>query len=121
MFTEDVKEVQNLIDNYFEGLFFGDIVKLKLCFHENTYIYGNINNVDTIKSLKAYLENVKNRQSPKELNEDFEMKVISIDILGKTAMAKLHVPMLGYNYYDYLSLFKIDTHWKIVNKLFIHI
>ena len=49
------------------------------------------------------------------------MKIIRIDIIDKIAIAKLHVPMLGYNYYDYLSLSKIDSHWKIVNKLFVDV
>ena len=48
------------------------------------------------------------------------MKIIGIDIMGKIAIAKLHVPMLGYNYYDYLSLAKVNDDWKIVNKLFTH-
>ncbi|WP_394329748.1 nuclear transport factor 2 family protein [Zunongwangia profunda] len=29
--------------------------------------------------------------------------------------------MLGFNYYDYLSLFKINGEWKIVNKLFTNV
>jgi len=49
------------------------------------------------------------------------MKIIGVDIMGKIAMAKLHVPMLGYNYYDYLSLTKIENEWKIVAKIFTHV
>jgi len=29
--------------------------------------------------------------------------------------------MLGYNYFDYLSLVKGDAGWKIVNKIFTHL
>lgn len=47
-------------------------------------------------------------------NEDFEMKIIGIDIMGKIAMVKLHVPMLGYNYYDYLSLVKVNKIMTII-------
>ncbi len=121
MYKESIKEIESVITNYFEGIFNGDVAKLKACFHENVSINGDIKGVEYLKSVKEYLDGVENRQSPKELNESFQMKIIGIDIIGKIAMAKLHVPMLGYNYYDYLSLAKIDSNWKIVNKIFTHI
>ncbi len=121
MYKDDVIKIDLLINNYFEGLYFGNLIKLKSCFHENCHLYGDIKDVIYLNSLKEYFEKVKNRQSPKELNEDFKMKILGIDIIGKTAMTKLHVPMLGYNYYDYLSLFKINNNWKIINKIFTHV
>lgn len=121
MYKENIKEIESIIINYFEGIFHGNITQLKTCFHENVVIYGDIKGVEYIKSVKAYLEGVKNRQSPKDLNETFKMKIIGIDILGNIAMAKLHIPMLGNNYYDYLSFAKINNDWKIVNKLFTHV
>lgn len=121
MYTKYIKEIEDLIHNYFEGIYYGDIAKLEACFHENAHIYGDIKEVDYLKSIKEYLYTVKNRQSPKDLGETLKMKTIGIDIMGKIALAKLHVPMLGYNYYDYLSLFNINNEWKIVNKIFTHV
>lgn len=121
MYKENFNAIENLITNYFEGIFYGDVIKLGDCFHKNANIYGDIKGVDYIKNKAEYLEGVKNRQSPKDLNERLNMKIIGIDIMGKIAMVKLHVPMLGYNYYDYLSLTKIDDNWKIVNKIFTHV
>lgn len=121
MYKENIKEVENLITNYFMGIFNGDRTKLEACFNENVNIYGDIKETEYLKSIKEYLDGVENRQSPKDLGESFRMKIIGIDIMGKIAMAKLHVPMLGYNYYDYLSLANIDGNWKIVNKIFTHI
>ncbi len=120
MYKESMKEIENVISNYFKGIFFGDVTKLKACFHESLTIYGDIKGVEYLKSAKEYLGGVKNRRNPKDLNEPFKMKIIGIDIMGKIAIAKLHVPMLGYNYYDYLSLAKVNNGWKIVNKLFTH-
>ena len=121
MYKENIEEIESLITNYFEGIFDGDATKLETCFHNNVTIYGDIQGVDYLKSISEYFEGVKNRQSPKDLDESFQMKIIGIDIIGKIAMVKLHVPMLGYNYYDYLSLANIDNSWKIVNKIFTHI
>lgn len=121
MYTENIKTIELLITHYFEGIFYGDVPKLEACFHENVQIYGDIKGVDYLKSVTAYLEGVKSRKSPKDLDEPYQMKIIGIEVLGKIAMAKLHVPMLGYNYYDYLSLAKIEGDWKIVNKIFTHV
>ena len=121
MYKENITAIEHLVTNYFEGIFYGDTQKLQACFHNNTPIYGDIKGTDYFKSAEAYIEGVANRQSPNDLKESFNMKIIGVDIMGKIAMAKLHVPMLGYNYYDYLSLTKIENEWKIVAKIFTHV
>ncbi len=121
MYKENIKAVEKVITNYFEGIFFGDVAKLKLCFRNDVIIHGDINGDAYEKRVEDYLKGVKERQSPNDLNEAFKMEIIGIDIMGNIAMVKLHVPMLGYNYYDYLSLTKINGNWKIVNKIFTHI
>ncbi|TYA74609.1 nuclear transport factor 2 family protein [Seonamhaeicola marinus] len=121
MYQEHIKDIETTISNYFEGIFNGDVHKLNDCFHSSVVLFGDINGATYLKSKTDYLEGVKSRQSPKDLNETFKMKIIGLDIMGDIAMAKLHVPMLGYNYYDYLSLNKIDDKWVIVGKIFTHV
>ncbi|MDY8136256.1 nuclear transport factor 2 family protein [Aquimarina sp. 2201CG5-10] len=121
MYKKSVIEIEKLVENYFKGIFYGDTLKLENCFYKNVDIYGDIKGDEYSKSVKEYLEGVKNRQSPKEQGETLKMSIIGIDVIGKIASAKLHLPMLGYNYYDYLSLAKINNEWKIVNKLFTHV
>ncbi len=121
MYQDNIKEIENLINNYFEGIFYGNTANLETCFSLNANIWGDINSSEYFKSVDAYIETVKNRKSPNDLDETFKMSIVGIDILGKIAMVKLHVPMLGFNYYDYLSLFKIKDEWKIVNKLFTNV
>ncbi|MGG8495390.1 nuclear transport factor 2 family protein [Tenacibaculum sp. TC6] len=121
MYQEHLKEIEQVITNYFEGIFYGDVTKLATCFQHQTPIYGDIKGSEYVKLSEDYLEGVANRQAPHDLNESFNMKIIGIDIMGTIAMAKLHVPMLGYNYYDYLSLTKINNEWKIVAKIFTHV
>ncbi|WP_298899155.1 nuclear transport factor 2 family protein [uncultured Psychroserpens sp.] len=118
MYKENIKKIEQVITNYFEGIFYGDANKLETCFTDNAIIYGDINGTAYKKSREEYIDGVKNRQSPNELNETFKMETIGIDIIGNVAMVKVHLPMLGYNYYDYLSLTTIDNDWKIVNKIF---
>ncbi|CAL2101713.1 Nuclear transport factor 2 family protein [Tenacibaculum sp. 190130A14a] len=121
MYQENIKEIETLINTYFEGIFYGNVSNLLTCFSNDATLYGDINSIEYIKNLNEYIETVKTRKSPNDLGETLNMSIMGIDILGKAAMVKLHVPMLGFNYYDYLSLFKIQGKWKIVNKLFAHV
>lgn len=121
MYKTHIEAIETTITNYFEGIFYGDVNKLDHCFHSSVTLFGDVNGAPYLKSKTDYLEGVKTRQSPSELNESFNMKIIGIDVMGHVAMAKLHVPMLGYNYYDYLSLNYIDNKWVIVGKIFTHV
>lgn len=121
MYKNESKIIEQIISHYFEGIFDGNVDMLAACFHEDAHIYGDIEGAQYKKSIQEYLKSVETRQSPKELNEAFEMSLISIELVGNIAMAKTRVPILGKNYYDYLSLAKFDDQWKIVNKIFTHV
>lgn len=121
MYTKEASDIQSLIDDYFQGIFHGDTEKLKAVFHPQCLLFGDINGQSYFKNVDEYLEAVRNRKSPLELGENFGMEITGIEILGANAMAKVHLPMLGYNYYDFLSLSKIAGKWLIVNKLFTNV
>lgn len=121
MYDKHSKEVSSVITNYFNGIYNGDVSLLVEAFHPQALLFGDINGTPYFKSATDYIEGVKSRKSPQELGESFKMKIISIEIVSDNAIVKAHLPMLGYNYYDYLSLAKINNNWKIVNKLFTHV
>lgn len=121
MFAEKSIEIGKVIHNYLEGIYQGDVERLRSSFTDNAQLWGEVKGAEYFKSLENYLEGVKNRKSPRELDEAFKMKILSLEITGNIATAKLHVPMLGYNYYDFLSLGIVKGEWKIVNKLFTHV
>lgn len=118
MFEKNATEIHAVIKNYFEGIFYGDVNKLESAFHPQCLLYGDINGQAYFKPLQEYLTAVKNRKSPSASGEEFKMKVLSVEILNQVAYVKLHCPMLGYNYYDFIAMSKIDDKWVIVNKLF---
>lgn len=118
MSANKVENVVSVIEDYFYGVYLGDLEKLRNAFHEQTILYGDINGTPYLKNLEEYLEGVKNRKSPKEAGEDFKMKIVNIDFFGNNAIAKLSVPIFGIQYTDYLSLTTVNEKWKIVNKLF---
>jgi len=121
MYQEKSTKIMKVVANYFDGIYDGNIEKLKGAFAKNVQLYGDVNGAEYAKTLDEYLEGVKNRKSPGELNEEKKMRILALEILGNVAVVKLHVPMLGYNYYDFLSLSMIDGTWKIVSKIFTHV
>ena len=118
---KDQQEILTLLNAYFEGIYIGDTVLLRSAFHPQACLFGEIKGQGYFKTLDDYIAAVENRQSPKELGEAFLMKPLSIEVLGDIAFAKAHCRMLGFNYYDYLSLLRHEGKWRIVNKLFTHV
>lgn len=116
-YAADNAGIELTLSNYFKGIFYGDVELLRSTFHAEALVMGDINGEPYAKTLNQYLEGVKSRKSPQELNETFRMEIVSVEIINSIAVVKAHVPMFDFNYYDLLSLNKIHGEWLIVNKL----
>jgi hypothetical protein len=116
-FTDNSAAVTATLSNYFIGIYKGDVELLRSTFHPQALVAGDVNGQPYFKTLDQYLDGVKNRKSPSELGDKFRMEIISVEIINMIAVAKARVPMFEYNYYDLLSLSKINGNWVIVNKL----
>ncbi|WP_207421153.1 nuclear transport factor 2 family protein [Desertivirga brevis] len=121
MENQNFLEIQHVLDLYFEGVYRGDIERLKQAFHPKALLFGEVNQSPYFKTLEEYLDIIKNRESPAELREEFNMEAYAIEILGSLAIAKASLRMLNYDYRDFLSLVKLDGRWQIVNKSFTNI
>ena len=121
MYDKFSSEIKTVVSDYFQGIYNGDSDKLENVFHQQALLFGDINGEPYFKTVTDYIDGVKSRKSPKDLEENFKMKILSIEIMGNMATVKAHVPMLGFNYYDFLSLNLVQGEWKIVNKLFTHV
>lgn len=116
-YNENATAISAVLADYFTGVFNGDTGLLSSIFHPQTLVSGDVNGQPYFKTLDQYLDGVKSRKSPQSLNEKFKMEILSIEIINSIAVAKVHLPMFEFNYYDLLSLSKIDGRWVIVNKL----
>ena len=121
MYTEKNAEIQRVIQLYFDGLYQGNTDLLDQVFAPTSFLHGLVNGKEYIRPKDDFLKAVKDRQSPKDLGESHQMEIMSIEILGNCAFVKVHVPMLGFDYYDFLSLVSINDEWKIVHKLFTNV
>lgn len=116
--TDDYHAIAQVLGDYFSGLYTGDIDLLRSVFHPQAASFANVDGQTLHKSVDNWLVGVANRTAPVVLGERFNMRVLSVDVVHSMAMAKVHVPARGFNYYNYLSLVRHGGRWLIVNKVF---
>lgn len=115
---DDQRAIAAVLGEYFKGLYTGDTALLRTVFHPDAALFAERGGQSYHKRLADYLDGVAQRASPASLGEPYRMKVLAIDVTHDIAMARVHVPALGFNYVNYLSLVRWQRRWVIVNKVF---
>lgn len=110
-----------LIDRYFQSIYVGDTAALRSTFHPKCRLFAEVNGNPYEKSVDEYVDGVANRRSPRDLGEACLMEVIGVETLGSVALVRTHQQMLGFNYFDYLTLLRRDGQWLIVSKVFTNV
>ncbi|UCE18130.1 MAG: nuclear transport factor 2 family protein [Gemmatimonadota bacterium] len=115
--------VQNVIQEaYEEGLInIGNVNAVQKGFHPGFAILGISNNSLWKYPIYSWIESVEQRKKegkyPPEEKVTFQYPLI--DITGNAAIAKIEFfEGERLKYTDYLSLYKFEGGWKIVNKIF---
>lgn len=113
---EDVAEV---LQAYFDGLYFSDVSILEKVFHPRA-IYVTADETPTlIRSMDEYLPVVAKRVSPASREEPRRDVIEDIEFAGEnTARARVRCSIGERDFVDFLSLIREDTQWKIVAKVF---
>ncbi|GAB3253875.1 nuclear transport factor 2 family protein [Chitinimonas naiadis] len=114
-------EILDLLEVYFDGIHTGDVAALRSVFHPQAALFGEVRGATSCRPLGAYLDAVANRDSPASLGQTRFMQVLSIEVAGETAMAKVRCLIFDFNYLDFLSLIRQEGRWLIANKLYTHI
>lgn len=109
--------VQLLENNYFKGIYEGDLSLLKRLFKPGTLLFGDVKGQPYAKTLDEYLDVVKNRQSPKDSGKPFKGEILNIKVVNSIAIAEVKIKMYDFLYYDFLSFHRIAGDWYIVNKM----
>ncbi|PCJ98843.1 MAG: hypothetical protein COA50_00980 [Flavobacteriaceae bacterium] len=107
-------QIEKTLFYYLDGGTNNDFETLKKAFHENATMKFISN--DGYKEMNALVFFKNGITSGPKQNRN--TSVISIDITGNAAMAKLKIEYASFNFIDYMQLLKIEGEWKIVNKTF---
>lgn len=110
----DYETIIGLLNDYFDGLFEGDVMKLRSVFHEDAWLKGN----GYRKTRDEWLSAVATRPVPRDEGLEFGFNIQSLEIVGDQAMAKVDVPLPAAHFIDFLGLLKEDEQWRIVTKMF---
>lgn len=108
----DLQQVTTLLLQYFDGLHRADVALLNTIFADE----ARLSAPGVRRSKSQWLELVANRPVPAQLGHAFAYQILSVDLSGEQAMAKVFCPLLGKRYLDYLGLLKEQGRWRIVAK-----
>lgn len=106
------------LQDYFEGMHFGDTRRLRQAFHPDAYLFGYYHGEFSRISLEEWMTEVEASPKPSENGEAFDMHIVSMDVTGRTAMVRVSVLYLGPRYTDYLSMMQFGEGWKIIHKTY---
>lgn len=127
---EDKDLVRQKVESYYKGYLNNDAKEIVAAFDlENGHLKALQKDTATQKEfVRVYpMEQVAERWANKTPFTDAQkavsyLKILSMDILqGELAVVKVELKSGEKLFIDYLSLYKINEEWKIVNKVFVEV
>ena len=121
MKTQDERDVEALMQRYFDGLYNADSATLRTVFHPDlAYVNATLGTYE-VMDLEAYMTRVDNRTSPVAQGEPRDGVIDRITLKDdQVGLVEARARMLGRNYQDLLTLMKTDDGWKVRTKVFIY-
>jgi hypothetical protein len=113
--SEDVL-VRQTVETYLHGLKFNDVSSLKKSFYPEAKLFfvkkdGSLGQLTQEQWYKGF-------EASAGKEEKGELTIVATDITGNTASVKVREVYPTSIYTDYVSLLKVGTQWKIVNKIY---
>ncbi len=111
--NNDLPEIENVVNNYFNGRKSANIELLQKVFSpEAKLMFSDNTNLHFI-SVEDYFNKVK-----EDGRKTVDTKILDIDLQGNMAYAKTLFDYRDKTYVDYLTLLKQGNKWMIVSKTF---
>jgi Putative lumazine-binding len=114
----DEAAIRQTVQYYFDGGKNRDSLTLRKAFHPEARMLFAREGKLAVIPIGEYITRVgSERLKPGEVDST-ERKVVSVDVVGDAAVAKVELKRPGALVTDYMSLLKVDGRWLIVNKIF---
>ncbi|MEC7386073.1 MAG: nuclear transport factor 2 family protein [Gemmatimonadota bacterium] len=111
--------IEATIQTYFDSMYQSSKDMVNAAFHPNAKVTGIFAGEFHEMSRDEFGDLVAAQQpSPQENGETLNTEILSIEVAGITAGARVRDEYLGFTFLDTLSLVKADETWVIYNKLF---
>jgi hypothetical protein len=114
----DEAAIRQTVQYYFDGGKNRDSLTLRKAFHPDARMLFARDGKLVVVPIGEYITRVgSERLKPGEVDST-ERKVVSVDVVGDAAVAKLELKRPAAVLIDYMSLLEVDGRWLIVNKIF---
>jgi hypothetical protein len=88
----DIEEIRDTIQNYFDGLYDGDLERMRRAFHPCCHLYSVSEGSVQDESAPDWFQRIQNRPSPASQGAARRDEIIFIDLNGTgSALAKVQV------------------------------
>ena len=115
----DEHDIHQTIQTYFDGMHESSAEKTRTAFHPNAKIVGYLEDGLHEMSTDEFADFVSRQQpSPSDQDVPERLDIVSIEISGETAIARVRDDYLGMTFLDSLSFLFADGRWQIYAKLF---
>lgn len=115
----DESQIRSVIQTYFDCMYESSAEKAHAAFHPDARITGYLEDGLHQMTVGDFAGFVASHQpSAKQKGEPARLDVLSLELAGNTAVARVRDDYLGLTFLDTLSFLKSDGQWCIYNKLF---
>jgi hypothetical protein len=117
----EFQEVVQLLQTYFDGLYFSDTSRLAGVFHPKArYVTATEDQLVDL-GIGEYLSLVAARTPPASREEQRRDGIVAIEFAGsRTAFARVNCAIGPKYFTDFLTLIRSDGQWRIIAKVFHH-
>ena len=112
---DDEQAVREVAQLYLDGLLLSDTAMLRRAFWTGAQFQGVPGRMLEVIPVERWIESRANKRL--EPREDHVHRVLSVDVSGDAASAKVELVWPSTRFVDYLSLLRMDGEWRIVNKI----
>ena len=108
--------VRRALDHYLQAHATGDGAHARLAFWPTANLYWARGDSMNIRSSEAYASGFNGKPAADESAR--RRRIVSVDISGSAAIAKIELDYPQTKFIDYMSLLKIKGEWRIAAKVF---
>jgi hypothetical protein len=114
----DEAAIRQTVQHYFDGGRNRDSLALRKAFHPEARMLFAREGKLVVVPIGEYITRVGSEKLKPGEVDSTQRKVVSVEVVGDAAVAKLELKRPGALLTDYMSLLKVDSRWLIVNKIF---
>ena len=108
--------VRRALDHYLQAHATGDGAHARLAFWPTANLYWARGDSMNIRSSEAYASGFSGKPAADESAR--KRRIVSVDVSGTAAIAKIELDYPQTKFIDYMSLLKIQGGWRIAAKVF---